>query len=143
MQGYQDMVPMATVVTQPAMVRRVACSALVEDEYGHRWMEPMLYLSVADIQCWLNDDLEWGPIVMHATLGDASLPGVTRNGGDRTMLASEWIKKAVVESGNHSRAGSGYQGRSATHLWSYVLVSPSPPSEFGFTYSNTYSDEFP
>merc|ERR1712196_407750 len=104
------------------MVRRVACSALVEDEYGHRWMEPMLYLSANDMEGWMNEQ-PGTQITLGATLGDASLPGVTRGGGDRTMLASEWIKKAVVESSDQC----GFLGRSASRIWSYVLVSPSPP----------------
>ena len=45
---YIPMVKMTRVVTQPALVRRVACHALLEDEREHRWMEPMIHLSAAD-----------------------------------------------------------------------------------------------
>ena len=39
------MKPFCEIVEHPNFVRRVACFALVENELGFRWSEPMLHLS--------------------------------------------------------------------------------------------------
>jgi hypothetical protein len=51
---YQQMVRMPVVTAQPAMVCRIACHALLENEHGDRWIEPMVYVSAVDQENWLS-----------------------------------------------------------------------------------------
>lgn len=114
-------VPLTELFSMPAMVRRVACHALVENETGKRWVEPMVHLEPEDQESWMSDQPGDG-LIHNATRGDARLPEHTETGGHRTMLASEWIKKALYDG-----LASGWIDDES--VWSHVLVADSPPEE--------------
>lgn len=127
--GYKaDFVAMAkmeSVVAQPACVRRVACQALVEDERGNRWLEPMVNLSAKDLQELMNDGSqghEAGLIYGVNISQDTALKSITGGQARRTMLASDWLE-AASDFDEHLRA---------SQLWSHLLVADTPPREFGF-----------
>jgi len=67
---YGPMDSFDAVVAQPAVVRRVACQALVENERGRRWLEPMINLSPRDLEQLLHDG-------HNAHLGETLYYGVT------------------------------------------------------------------
>lgn len=121
---YMPMVPLATLFTQPALVRRVSCYALVEDETGQRWVEAMLHIDIEDQQEWMSSQPfdGQGPILGATVQGP--LPGYTHNVGQRTVLSSEWVKNYVTA--NPSWAVS------LEDVWSHVLVADVPPHEHGF-----------
>jgi hypothetical protein len=122
---YAPMARMESVVAQPARVLRVACQALVEDERGKRWLEPMVHLAPADLAELMCDDREearhgveglWYGVNLVA---DASLSAITGGGARRTMLASDWLE-------NMPSLPPSWL------LWTYLLVAEVPPFECGF-----------
>ena len=128
-----EMMRMADAFQHPGCVRRVACHALTEDNRGNRSFEPVLYLSAADYETWLRstdveqEDLD-GPLVYGATVDDGELIEQHTGGlAHRTMLASDWLKKAVIERRGH------YAVIFAQHYWTHILVSDTPPIELGFS----------
>jgi len=114
---------MESVIAQPGRVRRVACQALVENERGQRWLEPMVHLSVGDLQELMNDgsqshmmnELYYGVNIVN----DTSLTAETGGQARRTLLASDWL--ATLPSIKYKN-----------NLWSHLLVVETPPREFGF-----------
>lgn len=126
---YPYMVDTDTLFAQPALVRRVACYALVENEASKRWVEPMIYISAADQQQWMDGAPgSSAQIVVSATLEDPTLTKkYVQTNGSRTMLASEWIEHTV----GHEGFPGAFQV-AAQNVWSHVLVADVPPREFGF-----------
>ena len=123
-----DMMPLAQAFQQPAMARRVACHALVEVEKGHRWEEPMVHVSPADQEIWMSEQPGDGQgLVYGGTLGDGDCKVATGGSARRTMLASDWLVKAVVD------VQRQYDFIRASFLWTHLLVSDVPPNEFGFS----------
>jgi hypothetical protein len=123
-EGYETMVPLSTVFTQPALVRRVSHYALVEDETGKRWVEAMVHISIEDQETWMSSQpWDGNGLVLGATV-DGPLPAFTQNNGQRTVLASEWVK-------NYVTANPVWQVHHRD-VWSHVLVADVPPPEHGF-----------
>ena len=123
-EDYAIMVPVATVFTHPALVRRVACYALVENEVGKRWVEAMIHITTADQQEWMSDQPWDGHGLSLGATVSGSLPDYTENVGQRTVLASEWVKNYVTanpEWNVHPR-----------DVWSHVLIADIPPNQHGF-----------
>ena len=134
-EDYGPMAPMDAVVAQPAVVRRVACQALVENELGRRWLEPMINLEPVDLQELLNDgtNRHLGPELYYGVtiVRDTTLEAVTGGGlASRTMLADDWL--AAMRSLKPYRSGvhDGVQQRNS--LWTHILEAETRPREFGF-----------
>ena len=114
---------MELVVLQPGRVRRVACQALVEDEKGHRWLEPMVNLSATDLEELMNDEqlnFEDGLWYGNNIVVDTGLTSFTGGPARRTILASDWME--MVPS------------MPLDKLWTHLLMAETPPREFGFEY---------
>jgi len=118
---YGPMASMDAVVAQPALVRRVACQALVENERGRRWLEPMIHLAPADMQELLNNGTEphLGLYYGVTIASDTTLTEVTGGLASRTILACDWLAARP----SLKRYSS---------LWTFILAAESPPREFGF-----------
>ena len=125
---------MDQVMRQPGLVRRVACFALLENSDGARWMEPMVHVAPEDQEWWLNDqpgDVR-GAITSRfseltgrpARLESSGLHSV----GQRTMIASDWVRKAVVE-----RYGPPWASICEHDYWTQILVAETPPPEVRFS----------
>jgi len=124
------MVNMEVAVAQPAKVLRVVCQALVEDENGQRWLEPMVNLRPIDLEELMHDDEDGDNTGEQLTYGiniveDTGLTKVTGGPARRTMLASDWMEKApsIID-----LADNGDQ------LWTHLLIAETPPLEFGFEF---------
>ena len=123
------MVVMEEVLQQPGAVRRVAHYALIEDGLGHRKLEPMLHLSPADYELWLRrpTDVEDGPPTWASTEGCSRINSHTGGLESRTMLASEWLKRALFERRGHM--GEIY----SEHYWTHIAIADTAPTEHGFS----------
>ena len=95
-------------------VRRVAFHALVENQNGHRAVEPMIHLTVEDTE------------TLTRSIHEYNLEGLTGDPCRRTMLASDWFDKAVVR-----RRGVPL-GRHPSEYWTHVLEAEEEPEENGF-----------
>ena len=125
---FVPMHPMSQCITQPGLVRRVACHALVEDQHGTRWMEPMLHLTTKDLEEWMGTQPGDGQgLIFGATLDDCSLKKHTGGVARRTLLASDWFEKMLVP------VLCEECGIMETNLWAHVLVAAEPPAEYGFS----------
>ena len=126
--GSREMLPLVTVFSQPALVRRVSCYALVENETGKRWVEAMIHVAIEDQQAWIS-----GRPFQEAYLGvtvEGTLPNYTENVGQRTVLASYWVANYV----NANRLW----GVNEDDVWSHVLVADTPPEQYGFQKSGPF-----
>ena len=135
------MKPFCEIIEHPNFVRRVAYYALVEDENGARWTEAMLHLSPLDQQwCFFEDGAAFHgesnvPTYeanlgnLPSNLGDVSLAGITRNAGQRTMLASEWVSKFVVERFAPAPFKPGMTSLRKEDVWTHLLPAQDPPGE--------------
>mmetsp|Transcript_33787 Transcript_33787/g.88921 ORF Transcript_33787/g.88921 Transcript_33787/m.88921 type:complete len:402 (-) Transcript_33787:584-1789(-) len=131
--GQYEMMRMVDALQRPGSARRVACHALTEDNNGNRSMEPVIYLSAADYEAWFqSSDVEPaeanGPLIYGTTLEDGQLMEKYTGGlAHRTMLASDWLNKALLER-------KGYFGVILPqHYWTHILVADTPPKELGFS----------
>ena len=95
-------------------VRRVAFHALVENQNGHRAVEPMIHLTVEDTETLREEYYEY------------NLEDLTGDACRRTMLASDWFDKAVV------RLRGPLLGRNSFEYWTHVLEAEEEPEENGF-----------
>ena len=133
---FVPMHPMSQCITQPGLVRRVACHALVEDQHGTRWMEPMLHLTTKDLEEWMGTQPGDGQgLIFGATLDDCSLKKHTGGVARRTLLASDWFEKMLVP------VLCEECGIMETNLWAHVLVAAEPPAEYGFSGGRTTGRE--
>lgn len=125
---YSQMIPMAEVLDQPGFVRRVACYALVEDETGERWSEPMVHLTTVDQEEWLSSRPGDGQgIIFGATIEPGSFNNITGGAARRTMLASDWLERGVYNRQGHE------DFIACDDYWTHLLVAEEPPEELFFS----------
>ena len=119
---YGPMMEMEAVVAMPARVRRVASQALVENEDGHRWLEPIINLTAPDLQELLDDGSNYhleGLYYGVNIVSNTSLAGILGGRANRSLLASDWLE--TIPSIRQFR-----------DLWTCLHVADSAPREFGF-----------
>ena len=110
-----ETMPISEMIEQKVgAVRRVAFHALVEDQNGHRAVEPLIHLTVEDTETLREEYYEY------------NLEDLTGDPCRRTMLASDWFDKAVV------RLRGRLLGRNSFEYWTHVLEAEEEPEEHGF-----------
>ena len=130
-----EMLPMARVIEQPGLVRRVVGHALVEGARAERWMEPLVLVAAADQQEWLNCQPKDDAIYLNATENEGDLTAQTGGAARRLLLASDWLEHAVYK-GNVGRVrirSGPFTRLSKGRVWTHVLVRSDPPHEYGFS----------
>ena len=141
MEGHDLMKPVDQWIRQPALVRRVACFALMEqkldDGTAKKHVEPMLYLSATDQETFMQYQgyIGTGPIDRDNSLADSTLPGLTQGGAERTLPASRFLEAICSDRLNGYAAASR---RTVDTLWTHLLVAEKPPQEIGFQEINQY-----
>lgn len=124
-----QMKPMREWLERPGLVRRVAYHALVEDQLGNRWTEPMLYISADDQEEWMNHQPTDGSIISRDnTLDDPTLEKLTGGLSRRIIMAKDYIT-LIFETAHKPDL---YQTHKAS-CWSHLLVTEEPPLEAGFS----------
>lgn len=124
---YPQMHRMRDVIQEPGFVRRIAAHALVEDEHGMRWVEPMVHVALGDQEEWMNSQPGVSaPIYILATLDNGDLANFTGGSARRTLLASDWFEKAVVQREGHDHI-------QREDYWTHVLIAEEPPAECEFS----------
>ena len=130
--GVDVMQPMQSWVHEPAMVRRVACYALMErtcqsDGRSKRWIEPVLHLATTDQETMMNQH-NAGTIHRHTALKDPThIASGLSGSGERTLPASCFID---VLFSSPSMLNARVR---KSELWTHLLVSPISPPECGFS----------
>ena len=110
-----ETMPISEMIEQKVgAVRRVAFHALVENQNGHRAVEPMIHLTVEDTETLREEYYEY------------NLEDLTGDACRRTMLASDWFDKAVV------RLRGPLLGRNSFEYWTHVLEAEEEPEANGF-----------
>ena len=133
--GDDKMKPMKEIVERPFIVRRVACHALLENEQGKQWMEPMLYVGADDLQEWMNHQPFDGDIVSRDnTMNDPACTVQTGGLHLRTMLASKYMElaKQMHLAHNYNGAPELFDQLSGD-WWTHLLVAELPPAEIPCT----------
>ena len=129
------MKPMREIIQRPAIVRRVACHALMENEQRKQWIEPMIYLEPDDLEEWMNDQPHDGSVVSRDnTMGDSTC--LTQTGGShvRTMRAHTYLEhaKTMYGCGGLRR----FPAMGGAKWWTHLLVAEQKPDEFGVSRSD-------
>ena len=128
-----ELKPMSELIKIPNLVRRVAYNAVLENERGQRWMEPLIYLEPFDQQLLMThsdyihrDDngnpIAAGGIGCREFVSDPNLAEATGGHARRILRAQEYMEQIT----------SFYWGFADRTLWTHLLVQEAPPAEIPF-----------